>query len=258
MSTAVEPPPWTCQVVSAEMPCGAAMLANVFAAWNVPIIDPWGLSTAALYTRGRDGAVHLPPGPTGFEALMPVFAERKRFPWNQRVVPWFHHRVADQAPAPKRVVWVIRDPRDCLYSDWRRQGPDRPPLLNYLRGDWRGTGRTPVDYLLDFSRSWLNAESGQKVLRVRFEAIKTDPAETLRHVSAHIDLAPDIGQLDAVPHLVDFDRARAVSQALPDRLHPPFEAHRAGACQEWRARWTKEELEALPRGMMKLIEQLGY
>lgn len=234
------------------------MLANLAATWNFPVINPWALSTDKLYHRDQHGVVTLAEGPTGFETLMPVLAERRRILWDESVVPHFHHGKPSLFPDLNKTIWMIRDPRDCLYSDWRRNTDGYDKFEDYLVGNWRGTGETPVAVLDDFHRTWLEAEATLDILRVRFEALKEDPLKTARLLAAHLNWMPTREQLDAATFAIDFDHARKTEQSLPFSLRARFPIHRAGRPQEWRQRWTKSQLALLPASFSALVMELGY
>lgn len=257
MSISLNAPEATFQVASIEMPCGAAILANVFAAWNFPVLNPWGLDTSELYQADDAGRIALNK-PTGFEALMPVILERDHFHWRFDAVPFFHHRPADKAPALEQAVWLIRDPRDCLYSDWQRQRGRYPRFQEYLSSNWKNTGVAPATYLEQFYQGWIAAELHLQLLRVRFEDIKSDPVKAFRSIARHLKLELYGDDWDCLERHVDITNAKAASESLPTELKPDFELVRAGKAQEWRSRWTSSYFENLPDSWNDLIENLGY
>lgn len=256
MKSFLEQYPYNCQVVSAEMPSGVAILANALAHWNVPVIDPWNLSTNELYEQMPGGRVRVSASPSGFETLMPDLAPGQVLTWRTDIVPRFHHRSPAQAPPFPRVIWVVRDPRDCLYSAWKREST--PSFTEFLGADWRYPGESALAYITRFCIEWLSALPGMDGLRIRYEDIKCEPGKTLRGVSEFLGLevAPEL--LSNAGSLVDWSRARRAEERLPEKLRAPFTVNRAGRVEEWRESWSEENRQALGEEFLSVLERLGY
>ncbi|KAA9133215.1 sulfotransferase [Marinihelvus fidelis] len=247
---------YNCQVVSAEMPSGAAILANVMVAWNVPVIDPWNLSTSGLYEQGPGGRIRVSPDPSGFETLMPELRRGQILAWRTDVIPRFHHCSPAQSPPRPRTIWIVRDPRDCLYSAWRRE--KTASFARFLSAEWRYPGESALTYITRFCTAWLSALPALDGLLVRFEDLKRSPGKSLLRVSEYLGLGDVLASSTHPRKLVDWNRARKAESRLPERLRAPFTVNRAGQPEEWRESWDSETTRVLNDEFFSLLERLGY
>ena len=66
--------------------------------------------------EGRYVAAHLP-----WRQTLASLQIGRTFRFRDDIRPRFSHALPWELPLSSRVVLIVRDPRDCLYSEWQRQ-----------------------------------------------------------------------------------------------------------------------------------------
>jgi hypothetical protein len=167
-------------------------------------------------------------------------------------------------------AWIlVRDPRDALYSWYRfRTGFVQDPmdLLAEDFADWLDRpgpiGLDRITEWADFYRSWRETTAGMPHSAVTsFEALKTDPAATLRRALHAFGVEVQDTALDSAIRNSDFDRMRSHEQRGSKRAQDGKQAGimRRGRPNEWQEWITPELSEYFAREPMDQVAgDYGY
>ena len=110
----------TAEIVSPQFPCGAAWLANALLELSIPIRDLWGFDTAQEWSRNADGTYTYTASRLPWRQTLASLREGRSFNFREDISPRFSHDWPWQCGISKPVILMVRDPRDALYSEWRR------------------------------------------------------------------------------------------------------------------------------------------
>jgi hypothetical protein len=198
-------PRYTVDIVSAELPCGASWLASMFLECGAPIWNPWNvdMSLEWRHLRGNEFEYHYPGNP--WSRVISGLVTGRRFAFNEAIVPRFSHDVPGHWTPSNRLILFVRDPRDALFSAWRRlqaaAAPAPTPFIDWLHETdsvW-GLPRATA-YLLHLG-TWRHfaALSGSEVRIVRFEDVKTNGRLVFQGIQTFISapkFAPSESEID--------------------------------------------------------------
>jgi hypothetical protein len=165
-------------------------------------------------------------------------------------------------PEYRRAIYLARDPRDILLSEYAFQkalgittaGIDAY-IDNFVRrrvnanGSWR-----------DHARSWLDAaELSPRMIRIfRFEDLRRDTPGTLRQILNFLGVSSDQGRiLDSIQNN-SVAQMRAKELATPQKTSKEGKFVREGRSGGWRKNLTAEQARRIEQAMRSEMERLAY
>lgn len=250
-------------IVSPQFPCGAAWLANALLELGLALPELWGFDTAREWQAESAGQWRYiaEDGPWAQTLASPrpgrVFAlsdsPRLRF---THAFPW------QIEPAPRTILFV-RDPRDALYSEWRRhlrnEGlPASTGLLEFARSGFWGGPASYVDLLWLHLRTWLpQAARASETLVLRFEDSKQSPQACIRRTLEWLGLERSQAQIDAA---VQASRVEHLQRAETEHAEGGTGRifNRAGRAFEWQQAWWPHWHDLLGPHWGPLLQALDY
>jgi hypothetical protein len=131
------------------------------------------------------------------------------------------HEVFD--PRYKRVIYIVRDPRDCAVSNFhwemkQRSFSDQLPIKDFLPNWIEGKIWDRLGNWGDHVTSWLSTRSGHEgFLMLRYEDMIEDPARELMKVSKLLGIEQSIERCKRAAELSSFDRMRKLEEKQGDK-----------------------------------------
>jgi hypothetical protein len=256
-------PRYDVDVVSPEMPCGAGWLATALLELGVPLWKPWGIRDESLWEhRGERRYRHVCAG-SSWSRLVVGFEDGREMDFRSAPVPRFSHAWPGlAAPLPALVV-VVRDPRDTLYSAWRRglrsgQLAGGIPFEEFVAAPFHHRPVSWTGYLALFLTLWRRAAAGRHHLVLRFEDAKADPRETLRRVLRYLAIEAAAAEIDRACEVADHATIKSIEQRLiADGIVPtPFLAD--GIPYEHRRHFDRAMHAAIGPTLDAVCDWLGY
>jgi hypothetical protein len=164
-----------------------------------------------------------------------------------------------------RAVYLARDVRDVVLSEhrWIVRGGTQLELSTFVRDFSEGRSHLFGSWN-DHVRYWLDSPLARKdaLLVVRFEDLRSEPAEHLRTIARFIGLDPSD---EAIHRAVDdnsLERMRAKEERAPSEVlqqHDTAERFVGkGAVGGWRSKLTQEEVDAVEHVSRDGLSRLGY
>ncbi|SMY09151.1 sulfotransferase domain-containing protein [Flavimaricola marinus] len=152
------------------------------------------------------------------------------------------------------VILFLRDPRDALYSMFRRQSPDLS-FEEHCNLPNPATLLPAPDHWLLHAESWRALAGGRVYL---FKAYKTDATALLSRILGDLDLHYTPDQVDAAVAASGIEQARAAEALYKARNPGDIEvANRAGLVGDWRnygeGASTIARIEARCGGIMQAL-----
>lgn len=252
-------------IVSPQFPCGAAWLANAMLELNVPLHELWGFATAREWTHGPHGqSVYSAAGLPWRQTLASLKLGRV-FEFRNHIRPRFSHAYPWQIAPCAQVVWMVRDPRDALFSEWRRQRhngglPAATEFVEFLQTPFDGGPISNVDMLWLHLRAWMAVmeQAEDQVYLLRFEDWKLDPVDSLRRVCEWAGVQAEPEALLRAAHASDVQHLLAIEKSLHCADPNARQFNRAGIAEEWRSTWDATWFCAMGAHWQPVLAKLGY
>lgn len=259
-----EYPVYTAEIVSSMMPCGAGWLGNCLLEVGVPLWQPWNRPTNRFWQRlspYRYRYLDRDDRQSSWGQTLPALRKGREFLFRPAIVPKISHRPDRLLAKHCKLILFVRDPRDTLHSDWKRQSLyDENPIdfRDYLDRPFRNGAISNIQYLMGFYTNWCNSLQGTPHLILRFEDYKHDAASTLRTALDFLDIEYTESQLFNAINTSSFEvgkeieEQRALTGTLARRLY------RAGTPYEYRSTCDEQLLNYLSPFFDHICEWLHY
>ena len=207
-----------------------------------------------MWVKDPDGW-SLDPREHILKQWLPVLSNRERFEFGDQIeVQWLHEWPTD-ADWAHRVLYFIRDPRDAMYSRYRREGSTLS-FSDYLAFPDAFSLLGKIDHWRAFNESWM---SHPNLKVVRFEDYKADALQTLMQVTSWLGLRNSESELiDAIENS-SFEKAAQAERQYLQTAGKTQVINRAGKSGEWRS--LRNEAPAMAEISMRcasILRRFGY
>lgn len=173
-------------------------------------------------------------------------------------------------PRYKRVIYVVRDPRDAAVSHYhfsvkQRWVPDGYPMATFVERWMEASFEPQYGAWREHVQSWLSMRrGGAAFLLVRYEDLQARPNEELARIAKFLGLPRSNEQISRAIELSSADRMRALEkkqqrrwvETRRTRLDKPFV--RKATVGDWRTALPRESVELIESAWSPLMEELGY
>jgi hypothetical protein len=214
-------------LASPREPCGATWLINCLLVLGIKTyrVGPGGQE---MWVKGLQGW-QLDPRENILKQWLPVLSQREHFEFGDQIeVQWLHEWPTD-ADWGHRVLYFIRDPRDAMYSRYRREGASLP-FVDYLAFPDAFSLLGKIDHWRAFNETWI-AHPNLKV--VRFEDYKADALQLLRQTVDWIGLSRSENELINAVENSSFEKAAQAERHYLKIAGSTQVINRAGKPGEW-------------------------
>ncbi len=257
---------FTLDVLSAELPCGVSWLASLFLELDVPVWNPWNVDMTREWQHlgGHAYRYDYPGDP--WSRVMPGLVTGRRFDFSNAIVPRFSHDLPGQWTPCDRQIIFVRDPRDALFSAWRRMqrpGNKTPSFFDWVR---EADARWQIDrisaYLLHIALWWgFSALRGNEALIVRFEDVKADAAREFRRIQTFINepaLSPTHENLQRALRVASFENLQYIEDKFVASGVFDHRVNRAGVAFEYKSHFMQAHHDALGSAGAQIYRDFGY
>jgi hypothetical protein len=258
-------PQYSVEIVSPQLPCGAGWLGNCLMELGVSLWQPWDRPTNHLWQRiepYRYRFVDRQDRVSTWRQTLPALKAGRVFEFKPDLVPKISHRRQRLLPADHKLIFFVRDPRDALYSEWRRQcansGKSNSEFTDFLAASFHNQPFSNLQYLHAFLTDWQESLAGTSHIVLRFEDYRLAPYDTLTRALDYFSLDCPEEQVRAALRASDFrvgkliEEQREVAGVLKSRLY------RAGVPLEYKQTYTPKMLRCFSPDFDSLFEWLGY
>ncbi|MBI4947292.1 MAG: sulfotransferase domain-containing protein [Bacteroidetes bacterium] len=243
-------------LISPREPSGATWLINCFLELGIKTYrrqDPdW------MWQKQEDGSCVLNPEENILRKWLPILSAEKVFLFKDDIeVQWTHEwPVKGYSSLP--VIYFIRDPRDSIYSRYKRESP-KISFADFLDIPDAATLLHKIDNWVLFNLYWLQ----RKNLKVfRFEDYKNDANNTLNSILEYIKFVPDPDKFKKAIDGSTSDKARESENEYRKINNSDSQViNRAGAVSEWKKildREDKKVIDKIEIKSEKLLTYFGY
>lgn len=254
-----------CQVVSAPFASGVA--------WLINLLLELGIRTTHVASRHPEK--HWLPkgetveiGPAAYDHLrwhLPVLLERKEFLFEPGIEVFWEHRL-DFARHPQRpTILFVRDPRDAIYSLYRRDYEEHYTFHEYLSRPATWPYHFPAMFRLPpadtwayFHLFWLGMRQLMQIKIVTFEEARARPVEITEEILQFLGVTRTRDQIQLAVERSSFDRARAAVEALQEQTGRRWRTARKGKAGEWKETYDEAALQYFRGPAAHAMRLLGY
>jgi hypothetical protein len=142
--------------------------------------------------RESDGRYYLKADENILKKWLPALTRYDFFTFRKNIeIEWTHEWPTEKF-AGKNVIFFVRDPRDALYSRYRRENPDMS-FTEFIAFPEPVSLLNKIDNWRLFTECWL---SHDHCMIARFEDYKKDARGLLERIANYLDLEVEAGQLD--------------------------------------------------------------
>lgn len=258
-------PEYNVEIVSPQAPCGAGWLGNCLLELGISLWQPWDRPTNSLWERiepYRYRFLDRSDRVSTWRQTLPALEAGRVFDFNPDLVLKISHRRQRALPAHNKLIFFVRDPRDALYSEWRRQcansKEDGSDFADFLAAPFHSQSYSNLQYLKVFLEDWQETLSGTPHIILRFEDYRLAPYDTLVRALAFFSLDCSDSQIHAALQASDFRVGKAIEAQREDAGVLKNRLYRAGIPMEYKKTFTPAMLKHFSPDFDPLFEWLGY
>ncbi len=208
----------TFNLVSPELPSGSAWLVNCLLELGVSAWNPWDVVIPNEWIRIADNQFRYNDPNNSWQQTLPSLRLGNTFDFDQKQSVFVSHRWPCTLPAARQHVLFVRDPRDMLYSHWRREKHNQADFnlsfSSFVDVQYHHYPLSYQEYLLLYLQLWMQAYDADKHLVVKFEDYRQDAFKTLHRTQSFLDLTVSTAKLKHAVLKSDFKVCQQVEQQL--------------------------------------------
>ena len=167
----------------------------------------------------------------------------------------------------KKVIHIVRDPRDVLPSFAKHMGTDHDKALEYMQDKFRvlfgERALKMADFISDWGRhtkSFLNNDI-HDVKTFKYEDMRKDPIKNFMEILKHAGVEPDEGKVIEALKLVDISKAQKAEktegfkEASPKNEDGFFSG---GGKVGWKDKISIKHARQIEKAFSPIMKRLGY
>ena len=255
-------PDFTFDVVSPELPCGAAWLANCFLELNIPVWNPWNVEVENEWKRLSPFHYQYTASQQPWRQVLPALQYLREYQFNPKHAASFRHQWPFAKEKGRRLIFFVRDPRDALFSYWRRtihnEAEFSLPFENFVHSRYFHHPFSFREYLLIFLRLWKDQLSETNHLIVRFEDYRNNSRQTLKRVLNFLNMEIEDDQISRALVCSDFSAMKRVEDQMEKKAKLKDKFNYAGIAFEYQKSYTPAMHECLGTDYDDVCKWLGY
>ncbi len=253
------------QIVSAPFPSGVTWLVNVLLELGIRTthVAP-DYRTDHWLPKGRTDEIN----PKAYNHLrwhLPVLQDRTDFEFEQDLEVFWEHRLELARFADRPTILFVRDPRDAVYSLYKRDYAEHYTFHQYLSQPATWPYHFPAMFRLPpsetwayFHMFWLGMQRQMPVKVVRFEETRARPIEIMDDLLALLGVSRSRQQVQAAVERSSFDRAKSAMETVEQQTGRRFQTVRKGKLGEWKETYDEGALRHFEGPAAYAMQLLGY
>jgi len=255
-------PDFTFDVVSPELPCGAAWLANCFLELNVPVWRPWDYEIDNEWKRLAPFHYQYTASQQPWKQALPALQYEHEYHFNPGHAACFRHQWPFAYEKKRRLIFFVRDPRDALFSYWRRTTHNETKFNlsfeNFVNSRYFHHPFSFREYLLIFLQLWKNYLNDTEHLIIRFEDYRNNARQTLGRVLNFLNIKAEADQISRALTCSDFSAIKRIEDQMEENAQLENKYSHAGIAFEYQKSYTPAMHECLGTDFDDIFKWLGY
>lgn len=194
---------------------------------------------------------------------LPVVYRKSHFRFDASIRIIWEHRL-DFAKELKPTILYVRDPRDAIYSYYRREY-SQAPFPEYLKSAETYPSHFPCCFRLPpadtwayFYMYWMMMQEFTDLIAVKFEDMRRSPVEEVKRVLEFMGVSRSEEEIREALEYSTFERAKEGMKKAEAETGKVRLTARAGKVEEWREVFTPEALECFSGPAARAMKAFGY
>ncbi len=251
-------------IVSPIFPSGVAWLLNVLLELDLIIYrgkcDNFWYPTEAGFEMDSNQAKEL-------MCWLPILARKRIFIMKEDIRFCWTHAWPSPGSTSLRKIFMVRDGRDAVYSQFKRQNGEET-FLEYLQGPFHPVSGPstsipkllpPADYWGLFCGLWRNMLTPEDFI-ITFEESKSNPVKIIKRLLKWIGTDRTDNEVARAIENSDFKKARSVEDSVVDKplVTTGMRINRKGKVGEWKEIYSSAELATFEGLPAQVQREFGY
>lgn len=239
-------------LISPREPSGATWLINCFLELGV---KTYRETLGEMWTPARGGGHVLNPVENHLKKWLPILSTREKFDFRGDIEVEWAHQWPTSRHAGHRIIYFVRDPRDAIFSRYRRESPDMS-FEEFLDFPDPYTLHDKIDTWSMFNELWLRQPD---IRAFRFEDYKSDARKTLEAILDYVGLKVAEPELARALENSTFEKAALAEKKY--REGNPEDAqliNRASLVGGWKVSDDAACVARIARQTAGLLAHFGY
>ncbi|WP_223788536.1 sulfotransferase domain-containing protein [Marinicella meishanensis] len=200
------------EVVSSELPSGCAWLVNCLLESGISVWRPWEVDIEGEWHRTSPYHYRYNAQAEPWFQTLPALQWCRQFHFDAKHSARATHRWAGTVDGRRKLILFVRDPRDMLFSQWRRQCHNHPEtpvsFVQFLQSKYHQYPCTYVEYIQLFMLMWQRHVTQFDHHIVRFEDYRQDATATLNSVLQFLQIDRPASVIQQAVNQSDFQKVK--------------------------------------------------
>jgi len=196
---------------------------------------------------------------------LPILHKTDEFMFQPDLNVFWEHRLSFAMAAKHPTILYVRDPRDAIYSLYKRHFSEVMTYRDYLRRADRWPDHfgqlfnlPAPDTFACFCLFWMNLAEIMNIRVVHFEDMRADPVTVVSGLLDFLGAPRDADEIERALAESSFKKAKDAMQSCEQNTGKQFATARRGQIGEWRETHGPEELGGYEGSANYLMWKLGY
>ncbi len=237
----------SCQVLSPELPCGSAWLANCFIELNTAVVNKWDLCIENEWIRIAPFH-YLYNDVKSWQQVIPSLKNQKEYLFHSDHAISFQHIWPFMSNKNSQTILFIRHPYDALFSFWRRQIYNSNNIGSFkqlMNSKYYHYNFTVKDYLLIYNSILKWHSNNHNCLIIKFEEYKSDAVTTLSTVLDYLGIRKTDKQINSAVKKSDVSQVLAIEKTIEKQGELNYKNHFKGKALEFKESYSQNMIETL-------------
>jgi len=254
------------QIISAPFASGLAWLINILLELDVRCTHVSTNKDGTHWGPGDEGRIRI--GDYSFAHLrwhLPVLRERREFTFREPIEVFWEHRLDLARHVHRPTLLYVRDPRDAIYSLYRRDYAHSLSFEDYLRRPDIWPDHFPDMFQLPppetwacFHWFWMHLSPLPPVQAMTFESMRAEPVARIEEVLRFLGVDRTRAEIESALAASTFERARQTMVELEQQTGRNFLTARRGKVGEWKETYSEEALRCFDGPANEVMRIFGY
>ncbi|MDD2656649.1 MAG: sulfotransferase domain-containing protein [Patescibacteria group bacterium] len=190
---------------------------------------------------------------------LPCLSEKESIIFSESISIRWAHEFPDGKNSKQKTILLVRDGRDCIYSQFKRE-EKHLDFLGMLKSGVEPFNLKPAETWALHNYLWLKKISKEKLFIIKFEDIKSDPFPVLKKMLNFLQIELTDDQIFKGIESSGFDRAKKAEEEYRQQAEVTQfkQVNRKGTVGEWKTIYGKKELEFFEGLPNYILKKLGY
>lgn len=244
-------------IASSQFPSGVAWLLNFFLEIKIVVFKN---KTKEQMWEVKNEQIHkLKKSEDILKQWIPALSKFSEFTFKPNIIVKWTHDFPLSHDSKDKIILLVRDGRDAIYSLYKRRGGKNILFEEYLKIPCSPLGINPPLTWALFNFLWLYKISPDSLFLIKFEDLKENPDQTVRKILEFLQIKIKPKIVEKAILASSFDKAKEAEEKYK-KNHPEiaFTVNRKGAVGEWKNVYTSKELGLFGEFPNLMLQYFGY